>query len=136
MGNTVMTLLLMGLAGAIGALARYGVTLGLTRVFSFTTLPVGTFFINITGAFLLGYLATLVRQRMWLSDTWLLVLGTGFLGAYTTFSTYMLESDKMLQNGEWLRASAYLAGSVFLGLIAVRLGVLVAGGAAVAATRP
>jgi len=131
MPNTVWTVLLIGIAGAAGALARYGISLGIARLFSFTTLPIGTFLINITGAFLLGYLATLVRQRMVLSDMWLLVLGTGFLGAYTTFSTYMLESDLMLRNGEWLRASAYLAGSLFLGLVAVRLGFLAAGGATI-----
>jgi CrcB protein len=138
MPQTFVTLLLIGVAGAAGALARYGLTLGIARLFSFTTLPVGTFLINITGAFILGYLATLVRQRMVLSDTWLLVLGTGFVGAYTTFSTYMLESDVMLRNGEWLRASAYLAGSLFLGMVAVRLGFLAAGGATIvqAATRP
>ena len=127
MPQTLLTLLLLGIAGAAGSLTRYGIS----RLFAFSTFPLGTFLINITGAFLLGYLATLVRHRGVLSDTWLLVLGTGFLGAYTTFSTYMLESDLLLRNGEWLRASAYLAGSLFVGLIAVRLGFLAAGGAAV-----
>jgi CrcB protein len=120
-------LLMIAGAGALGSLARYGASVGMGWLFRGTTFPVGTFVVNITGAFALGWLGAMVRTRMELSEAWLLVVGTGFLGAYTTFSTYMLESDRMLRDGEWVRAAAYLAGSIFVGLLAVRVGMMAAG---------
>ena len=103
-----------------GRFARYGVT----RVFAWTTYPLGTLVINISGSLFLGWFMTVISDRVEFSDTWRLAIGVGFVGAYTTFSTFMFESDKLLQDGAWLRASSYLAASFFLGLLAVRCGVI------------
>lgn len=106
--------------GAVGAVARYGVGM----LFRWTTYPLGTLVINLSGAFVLGWLYTALAKPDGANDTWRLAVGVGFLGAYTTFSTFMYESDKLLSDAQWLRASSYLAASLFLGLLAVRLGVI------------
>ena len=106
-------------AGAIGALARFGVG----RVLNWPAFPLGTLLINVSGSFLLGWLYAAFQEPTPANESWRLAIGIGFLGAFTTFSSFMYESDRMLNDAEWIRAASYLAGSVFLGLIAVRLGV-------------
>jgi CrcB protein len=105
--------------GAAGALARYGIGSWLNR----PAFPVGTMLINISGAFLLGLVYSFFKAPAPGAEIWQMALGIGFLGAYTTFSSFMFEADKKLFDGEWFIASVYLAGSVFLGMVAVRLGV-------------
>ena len=92
-----------------------------------TRFPAGTLFINVSGSFLLGVLGAVVSQRISPhSEALRLALGVGFLGAYTTFSTFSFETHALLEDGSWFAASANVAASVFLGLIAVRAGVLLA----------
>src|SRR3954464_6018675 len=120
MPKLLLNCLVVAGAGALGAVSRYAVSL----LFTWTTFPLGTFLINLTGSFILGWFMVAFGEKVALSDPWRLAIAVGFLGAYTTFSSFMYESDKMLQNADWLRAAAYLAGSVFLGLLAVRLGMI------------
>lgn len=113
--------------GAIGgALCRYYLGLWLTRTWG-SSFPVGTLFVNITGSFLLGLFATLAAER-WLSlpPEWMLLFGVGFLGSYTTFSSYQLDTLRLLDRGSSWLAWSYWLGSPLLGLAGVRLGVAIA----------
>lgn len=119
MPKMLFNFLAIGLASSLGGMLRYAVTLVVPN----TTFPFATLLINVSGSLFLGWFATVFKDRLPpLSDATYLAIATGFVGAYTTFSTYMLESDKMLRDSEWLRSAAYLAGSLVLGLIAVRAG--------------
>ncbi len=103
-----MSWVAMMLAGGAGAVARYLVSLAVTK-------PYGTLIVNLTGAFALGAL----------SESF--VLGTGFVGAYTTFSTWMLETHDLAREGRRGAALANVLGSLVLGLAAARLGIAVGG---------
>jgi len=113
--------------GAIaGALSRYYLTLWFAQRFG-TAFPYGTFFINLTGCFGMGFFLTVALERVAaIPPEVRLMVTTGFLGAYTTFSTYGLESVTLLRNRNFPAASFYWAGSAILGIISVQLGVLLA----------
>ena len=115
--------LAVGAAGFFGAVARFLVGLACGRAFA--NFPVGTLVINVTGSFVLGWLAAYASARVGFNETLRIAIGVGFVGAYTTFSTYMYESDALLRQGAWLKAVLNLAGSLLLGLLAVRLGAYV-----------
>jgi CrcB protein len=135
-GIVVRVLLHIGLVAfgsAVGGLARWGIHLGISR-YTGTKWPWGTFFINVTGCLFLGWFATILLQRTrqpggWPGgEEWRLLLAVGFAGGYTTFSTFGLESDLLFRAGEGLSAFLYLGFSVLLGLLAIRLGSMLAGG--------
>jgi CrcB protein len=113
--------------GAIaGALSRYYLTLWFSQRFG-TAFPYGTFFINLTGCFVMGLFVTLTLERVATIPLEVrLMVTTGFLGAYTTFSTYGLESLNLLRTGSYLAFSFSWAGSAILGVICVQLGVILA----------
>ena len=112
--------LAVGGGGFIGTLARFLVA----RLFSGSPFPVGTMLINLSGSLFLGWFATVAGNRLPMSENLRLAVAVGFVGAYTTFSTYMFESNGMLEDGSGMRAMFYILGSVMLGLLAVRLGVI------------
>ena len=116
--------LMVGVGGFVGAIARYVIALFCGRLFG-TGFPTGTFIINITGSFVLGWFLELISGRPLVSDHLRLAVAVGFVGAYTTFSTFMYESNSLLETGSELKALANLLGSLLLGLIAVRLGMWV-----------
>ena len=110
--------------GAIGAGLRYEVALTLpTRPGTF---PVSTFVINISGSFALGVLLCFLAERWRPSKYPRPLVGSGVIGAYTTWSTFMVEADQLFQHGHALTGAAYLAGSLFAGLAAVWAGVATA----------
>ncbi|BAZ29755.1 CrcB protein [Cylindrospermum sp. NIES-4074] len=113
--------------GAIaGALSRYYLTLWFTNRFGIS-FPYGTFFINLSGCLAMGFFATLAVDKVQLiSPEVRLMVATGFLGAYTTFSTYGLDSINLLRSTNLLTATGYWAGSAILGVIGVQLGVILA----------
>jgi fluoride exporter len=117
----------IAVGGALGALARYFVTLWvqehLARGF-LLGFPLATLLINVTGSFLLTIVVSLGLQGI-LSPEARLALGIGFLGAFTTFSTFELETDLLLQQGQLLRAGSYVLGNLVLGYGGVLLGRLV-----------
>ena len=121
--NRLLTPLAVALGGSLGALARYAINLLAPRLFC-RSFPVGTLFINLTGSFALGYFLARVARGWAVPEPLQLAVTVGFLGAYTTFSTFMFESDTFLRTGLFLRAAAYLFLSLALGLAAVRLGVI------------
>ena len=123
---TLMPYLLVGLGGFIGANARFVVARLVGGLFE-TKFPLGTFVINVSGSFLLGVLGTLVAQKvMPNSESMRLALGVGFLGAYTTFSTFEFETHALFDDGSWLTAITNMFASLFVGLLAVRAGIVVA----------
>jgi len=112
----------VAVGGAFGAVARFAID-GWVSERTGGLFPWGTLVINLSGAFLLGLLATLAIDRSVLSPDIRPIAMIGFLGAYTTFSTWMLDCWRLLQEGAWALAVANLVGSVLLGLLAVGLGV-------------
>ena len=113
--------LTIGLGGFLGANARYLVGGLVTRLLG-PAFPYGTFIINISGSFLLGALMAFASGRASLHPHSLLFFATGFLGAYTTFSTFTYESLRLVQEGNLHLALLYVLGSTAIGLIGVFLG--------------
>lgn len=115
------TILLVGIGGFVGANLRYWLGGWIAARFG-VLFPIETMCINITGSFLLGLFMTLALHYTW-SPEWRQAIAIGFLGSFTTYSTYEYESLRLLQEGLWLKAMLNLLGSLVLGLIAVALGV-------------
>ncbi len=118
-------ILLVGLGGSLGAIARYlvgeliGARLG-------TGWPWGTFFINVTGCFLIAFFLSFATGRAGLAEGWRYLFPIGFVGAYTTFSTYAWETVRLGQTGAWARAAVYVLASTALGWAAVLVGIVAA----------
>jgi CrcB protein len=115
----------VGLGGLIGANARFVMTRYMADRFG-DSYPWGTFAINVAGAFLIGLLLTWLTQRSVADPAMRLVLVVGFLGGYTTFSSYTFEAVTMAQRGNWIGATTYVLGSNVLGLVACVTGIAVA----------
>jgi len=107
--------------GAIGAIARYSLNQLFAKIFA--PFPFATFFINITGSFLIGFLAVVFTEKLTDSENWRLFLMVGLLGAYTTFSTFELETFELMREKQLLVAFFYVAVSFAVGLIGVFSGV-------------
>ena len=116
------TVLAVALAGALGALARWG--LGAWFGHRFPSFPWGTMVINVSGSFILGVLFAVLVERNIGSPTLRVALMTGLLGAYTTFSTFSLETFRLFEDGATASALANIGMSVVLGLLSVWLGVV------------
>jgi len=114
--------LAIALGAAIGANLRYGISLWAAQRLG-TSWPYGTFIINVLGCLAIGFLLTLITNRLTVSEPIRLMLITGLLGGLTTFSTFSYECFLLLNAGNWLGAVGYIAGSVGGGLLAVVLGV-------------
>jgi len=118
--------LLVGVGGFLGANARFVVARLVGALFE-TRFPLGTFIINMSGSFLLGVLGAIIAQKMLPgSEAVRLALGVGFLGAFTTYSAFEYETHALLEDGSWLLASLNMALSLFVGLLAVRAGIVMA----------
>ncbi len=111
-----MRIALIALFGAIGTLARYGLQ-GAVQTRVTGTFPYGTLAVNLTGCFLLGLIGQYTLNRIVLPVDWRVAIAIGFFGGYTTFSSFGWETAKMLEDGEWMRAAAYVGASVVLGLL-------------------
>jgi fluoride exporter len=116
--------LLIGIGGFLGANARYLVR-GWIAERCGSAFPYGTLVINVSGSFILGFFIVLISERVLMHPNWQLFLALGFLGAYTTFSTFSFESLALIQERLYLLALANVVGSVVLGLIAVLAGMIV-----------
>lgn len=113
---TVGLLLGIGLAGGVGAVTRFVVD-GVVATRAVSEFPLGTFVVNLSGAFALGVVAGAA-----LGDDAYRLLATGLLGGYTTFSTWMFESQRLGEDGELRLGVVNLVGSLVLGVIAVWVG--------------
>ncbi len=114
--------LLIALGATAGANARYWISTWFAARWG-AEFPWGTFFINVSGGLAIGLLLTVLSQRLVADPTYRLLLATGFLGAYTTFSTFTYETVRLLQEGEYLAAACNAGGSVAIGLAATFAGV-------------
>jgi fluoride exporter len=118
-----MTYLLVAIGGALGSMMRYGLS-GLVMEMAGGTFPYGTMFVNVTGALLIGVLASFAapESRFFLPLSARLFLMTGICGGYTTFSTFSLETFNLLREGEFLPAIANMLLSVAVCVISVWIG--------------
>lgn len=119
-----MRVLIVAVGGAFGAASRYllqGWILDRTG-----PSIIALFAVNVSGAFALGVVATLAAERGLIGPDARVLLTTGFLGGYTTFSSWMFESVQLMQVADYVRAGLNVVGSVAAGLIAVYLGIVVA----------
>lgn len=110
--------------GAIGACLRYSLAIGFAPLgFRF---PVATFIANTLGSFLMGLGFVLIVERALLSDTWRHLLLVGLLGAFTTFSTFSIESYSLLKDELYKAAAIYMFASVLISLFSAAMGVALA----------
>jgi len=123
MKGLLLRYLAIGAAGFVGAIARVAVATLFGRIN--VRFPIGTLVVNVTGSLFLGWFLTYVGTRN-VSDVTRLAIGAGFVGAYTTFSTFIYESNGLADDGAGIKAIVNLVGSVVLGIIAVRVGILLA----------
>ena len=119
-----MTLAYVALGGALGALARYGIS-GWVYDRMGEAFPWGTLVVNLLGCLLLGLVIRWLQVSA-VSPVMRPFLTIGLLGAFTTFSTFSYETVALLQEGQWLRAAVYVGGSVALGLVAMMAGMALA----------
>lgn len=112
----------IALGGALGAMTRYGLGAWISQRWN-QGFPLHTFLINVTGAFLLGFLNVLFIERLTVSPMWRLGIGVGFLGAYTTFSTFGYEVITLLQSGSLFTAAMYTTLSILVGFTGTALGI-------------
>jgi CrcB protein len=115
----------IAIGGALGSLARYGVGSLVTERLG-AKFPYGTFVINMTACLIIGFSLAYLGRRTELSAAWRFLVPVGFVGAYSTFSTFEWETFSNLQSGSFAISSLYVVLSVLLGLAAVWCGVLIA----------
>ena len=117
--------LLIALGGALGSIARYwvGSTVAGRMGIRF---PYGTLLVNVTACVIIGFSLTYLGRRADLSPAWRFLIPVGFIGAYSTFSTYEWETLSTLRSGAFFLAALYAVGSLVLGLVAVWGGSLLA----------
>jgi fluoride exporter len=122
--SAVMTYLIIGLGGFIGANARFVVGRWALQKWG-GQFPLGTLLINVTGSFILGVFATLALHYAW-DDRWRLLIAVGFVGAFTTFSTFEYETLELAIQGSWMGAGINVLGSVICGFVAGFVGIAAA----------
>jgi CrcB protein len=117
-------LLFIAVGGAVGAVLRYGASLGVYSVLG-RGFPYGTLFVNVSGSLLMGVLSVLMLERFAIGPEWRAAVLVGVLGSFTTFSTFSIETLNLLEQGDLMRAMANIVLSVLICLVAVWFGVLI-----------
>ena len=119
----MQTVLWISLGAVLGANLRYWFGVWAGQHWG-THYPFATLFINLTGSFILGLFVTLITEKFLIDPRWRIFFATGFLGSYTTFSTYTYESIALLLAGNWSWGMFNLLGSALLGGLAAMLGIV------------
>jgi fluoride exporter len=119
--NTWMQIGLVGAGGAIGSILRLALQLWAAARFG-TAFPYGTLLVNVAGSFVLGVVAGLVVERSALPPVWLLFLGVGICGGFTTFSTFSYETLRLLMERSWQYAIVNVTAQIALSLLAAGIG--------------
>jgi fluoride exporter len=115
--------LIIALGGAIGSMLRFWAG-GYVSGRWGTRFPYGTFVVNVTASFLIGLIMTVLAERTHLSPSWRYLLVIGFLGGYSTFSSFEYETFRVFEDGEFLIAAMNIALSVGVGFVAVWIGAI------------
>jgi CrcB protein len=123
--ETVTKILSIAVGGAVGAVARYLINISPLQNL-FQPFPFPTFFINITGSFLIGFCLILLTDKITVADNLRMAVMVGFLGAFTTFSTFEIEIWSLIKENYYLTAFLYLFLSVLIGFIGVVAGISLA----------
>ena len=117
----MIKLLNLIVGGSLGTVARY-LLAGVVYRFMGTSFPYGTLIVNLSGCFLLGLFAALSDKKFIFGPDARILLMIGFCGAFTTFSTFIFETDSLVRNGQMLRAFSNILASVIFGYILFRVG--------------
>lgn len=117
----IRNILLIGIGGFIGSVARYFVSL-LNLSINFYSIPVGTLLVNVIGSFIIGFLTGIAEKSTILTAEWRLFLMVGLCGGFTTFSSFANENLVLLHNGQIFSLLLYTGLSIFIGFLAVWLG--------------
>ena len=115
-------ILIVGVGSFAGGVLRYILSVGLSKLGRLWAFPIGIMIVNILGCFLIGVLYGYFKSKATTDPVLPLLLMTGVLGGFTTFSTFSFETVQLLQQNEWLKAAFYVVGSVGLGVAACYLG--------------
>ncbi|MEO2053699.1 MAG: fluoride efflux transporter CrcB [Nitrospira sp.] len=114
---------MVGIGGFFGAIARYSIGVWFSGKEN-AAFPYGTFAVNVSGCFVLALFVTLITERFIVHPHWRLLIAVGFLGAYTTFSTFEYETNKLLEEGSFWLALLNMFLSLAAGMIAIRIGIV------------
>jgi CrcB protein len=116
--------MIVGTGGFLGSISRFLASRFVQNSFP-TAFPVGTFFVNVTGCFLIGLIYGISEKNTLFSPGWKMFLTVGFCGGFTTFSTFANENLALLRDGNFFYFLVYTGSSVFLGITATFLGIMV-----------
>jgi len=119
-----MKILLIGVGGFVGAILRYLLSKFFTVVLG-NVIPFGTLFVNVTGSFILGFIHTLSVEKLVLGDNVRFFIGVGLLGAFTTFSTFSVETIHLFEDGAFILGLLNMFLNLFLSLFAAFFGIYV-----------
>ena len=117
--------LLIALAGSLGAIARFAVINYISHDLDLP-FPLGTLAVNVLGSALMGFLGVYSLQKFYVPPEYRIAILTGFLGAFTTTSTFSIDSLSLMENNQWILASIYITSTVVLCIAAARGGMILA----------
>ncbi|WP_457571471.1 fluoride efflux transporter CrcB [Desulfovulcanus sp.] len=118
-------IILLGLSGGLGAISRYYIA-GLVQNHFNSTYPFGTMAVNLLGCLAFGFIWAFLEDKLFLSPSLRLYVLTGFMGAFTTFSTFSFETANLIRYSQWLWAMLNLVGQNILGISLIFLGMFLA----------
>jgi fluoride exporter len=119
----IRTLLIVGTGGFIGTVLRYLVQVYAEKLMN-STFPLGTFLVNIAGSFLIGVIYAFAEKGNLMNSEWRIFLAVGLCGGFTTFSTFAMDNLNLMKDNSLLQLMLYTGGSLFLGIMAVYLGII------------
>lgn len=120
----MMNYLVIAIAGALGAVARYGLS-GISHKMLGSNFPYGTFIVNILGCFAIGFIMKVSLTTTLIPETWRIAITVGFIGALTTFSTFSYETIKLIEDSSYALAITNIAANVVLGIAATIAGAVI-----------